>query len=45
MTQSIPWPLAYSAFIIVMIAVGILTFMGLRVLENRKIRSHRQIGG
>lgn len=41
MTQGIPWPVSYSIFIIVMIAIGILTFMGLRALENRKIRNHR----
>ncbi len=41
MTHGVPWPIAYSVFIIVMIAIGILTFMGLRGLENRKIRHHR----
>lgn len=41
MTQGIPWPIAYSIFIIVMIAIGIMTFMGLRALEHRKFRNHR----
>lgn len=41
MTHGIPWPIAYGVFIVVMIAIGILTFMGLRALENRKIRNHR----
>jgi magnesium transporter len=41
MTQGTPWAISYSIFIIVMIAIGILTFMGLRALENRKIRNHR----
>jgi len=41
MTQGISWPIAYGAFIIVMVAIGIMTFMGLRALEHRKIRSHR----
>ncbi len=41
MTQGIPWPISYSVFIIIMIALGVLTFLGLRRLENRKIRNHR----
>lgn len=41
MTQGIPWPIAYSAIIMVMIAIGIMTFIGLRTFENRKIRNNR----
>jgi magnesium transporter len=41
MTQGIPWPIAYSSFIIGMTAIGFITFMGLRALENRKIRNHQ----
>jgi magnesium transporter len=41
MTQGIPWPIAYSIFIIGMIGIGILTYIGLRHLENRKIKNHR----
>ncbi len=41
MTHAIPWPIAYIIFIIVMIAIGILTYIGLRHLESRRIKSHR----
>jgi magnesium transporter len=41
MTQGIPWPIAYSVLIMVMVAIGIMTFMVLRTFENRKIRNHR----
>lgn len=41
MTNTIGWPIAYSIFIIVMICIGILTYMGLRHLERRRIKSHR----
>jgi magnesium transporter len=41
MTQAIPWPIAYSIFIIGMIGIGILTYIGLRHLESRKIKNHR----
>jgi len=42
MTHSIPWPVAYGVFIIVMIAIGLLTYASLRHLENRRIRNHRE---
>jgi len=45
MTHGIPWQISYSIFIIVMIGVGILTFVGLRNLENRKIRNQRPDNG
>lgn len=41
MTQGIPWPIAYSSFIVGMIAIGALTFAALRHLEKRRIRKHR----
>jgi magnesium transporter len=41
MTHGISWTVAYGSFIIAMIAIGVLTYMGLRALENRKIRNHR----
>ncbi len=40
MTNAIPWPVAYGTFILVMVAIGMLTFLGLRSLENRKIQNH-----
>jgi len=45
MTQGIPWPIAYSVLIMVMVAIGIMTFMVLRTFENRKIRNHRVRSG
>jgi magnesium transporter len=41
MTQGIPWPVAYSSFIVGLITIGALTFTGLRFFEKRKIRSNR----
>ncbi|MBK8741664.1 MAG: magnesium transporter CorA [Betaproteobacteria bacterium] len=38
MTRDIPWPIAYGAFIVGMIAVGWITFATLRFLEQRKLR-------
>jgi magnesium transporter len=42
MTSGVPWPIAYGSFILVMFAIGLLTFLGLRSLENSKIRNQRQ---
>ena len=42
MTSGIPWPIAYGVFIIGMIAIGILTFVALRNLENRRLRKHNE---
>ncbi len=39
MTQRIPWPIAYSGFTIGLIAIGWITFVGLRFFENRKIKN------
>ncbi|MFZ9641995.1 MAG: CorA family divalent cation transporter [Candidatus Methylopumilus sp.] len=41
MTAGIPWPIAYGSFIVVMILIGVLTFLGLRAFENRKIKNLR----
>lgn len=41
MTHKIPWPVAYSVFIIGMIAIGIMTYIGLRRLEDSRIKNHR----
>lgn len=39
MTQGIPWPVSYAAFTIGLIAVGWLTFVGLRHAERKKSRN------
>ena len=41
MTNSIPWQLAYGCFILVMIAIGLFTFIGLRTFENKRIEKLR----
>lgn len=41
MTHNIPWPIAYSVFIVGMIAIGIMTYIGLRHLEESRIKNHR----
>ena len=41
MTDGIPWPLAYSCFVLIMIAIGALTFIGLRTFENKRIERLR----
>ena len=38
MTRHVPWPIAYGAFIVGMIAVGWITFTTLRFVEQRKVR-------
>jgi magnesium transporter len=40
MTQVFPWPIAYSSFIVGLITIGWLTYMGLRFFENRKIKNN-----
>ncbi|MFA7242428.1 MAG: CorA family divalent cation transporter [Sulfuricellaceae bacterium] len=44
MTQGIPWPIAYGSFTIGLIAIGGLTFAGLRFFEKRKMRNQRAQG-
>jgi magnesium transporter len=41
MTRVIPWPVAYGIFIVGMIGIGIMTYVGLRHMESRRIRNHR----
>jgi len=41
MTQGIPWPVAYGSFTIGLIAIGWLTFTGLRFFEKRKVKNKR----
>lgn len=38
MTENIAWPIAYGSFIVAMIAIGTMTFFGLRAIENRKVK-------
>jgi len=38
MTSGIPWPVAYSAFVAGIVAVGWLTFAALRLFEKRKLQ-------
>lgn len=39
MTRNIPWPIAQSSFVLAMIAIDIITFIGLRAFENRRVKS------
>jgi magnesium transporter len=41
MTSSIPWPLAYGIFIVGMMGIGTMTYLGLRYMESRRIKNHR----
>ena len=43
MTQKIPWPIAYSGFIVGLITIGWITFTGLRFFENRKLKNNTAI--
>jgi hypothetical protein len=42
MTHGVSWQIAYSIFIAGMIAIGILTYVSLRNMENRRIKNHRK---
>ncbi len=42
MTHGVPWQVAYSSFIAGMIAIGILTYVILHNMENRRIKNHRK---
>jgi len=42
MTHGIPWPIAYSIFIIGMIAIGLVTYLSVRKLEKRRIENHEK---
>ena len=41
MTQGIPWPIAYGAFLAGAVLIGVLTFMALKHFESRHIRGKR----
>jgi magnesium transporter len=43
MTQGIPWPLAYGAFLGVSCLMGIATFLGLRYFEKREIKGNKLV--
>lgn len=43
MTQGIPWPMAYGAFLAAACLMGGLTFMGLRHFEKREARAEKPI--
>lgn len=38
MTEGIPWPLAYGAFLLGAALIGVLTFTGLKRLETRQLK-------
>ena len=41
MTNGIPWQLAYGCFILAMVIIGVITFIGLRTFENKRIERLR----
>ena len=41
MTNGIPWQLAYGCFILAMVIIGVITFIGLRAFENKRIERLR----
>ncbi len=43
MTQGIPWPLAYGAFLLGAGLIGVLTFALLKQLENRQLRAKKSV--
>jgi magnesium transporter len=45
MTQGIPWWMSYLSFMMGLVAIGWLTFKGLKFFENRKIKTPRQHHG
>jgi len=38
MTQGIPWPIAYGAFLAGAVLIGVLTFLALKHFENRQVK-------
>jgi magnesium transporter len=42
MTHGVSWQIAYSIFIAGMIAIGVLTYVSLRNMEDRRIKNHRK---
>ena len=43
MTEGIPWPIAYTAFACSMVAIGALTYYGLRHFERRRSTAAQQL--
>ncbi|HRE86494.1 MAG TPA: CorA family divalent cation transporter, partial [Accumulibacter sp.] len=41
MTEGIPWPAAYAAFLVAMIFVGSCMYVGVKYFEKRRIKSNR----
>lgn len=41
MTNGISWQLAYGCFILAMVIIGVITFIGLRAFENKRIERLR----
>ena len=41
MTEGIPWPVAYAGFACSMVAIGALTYYGLRHFERRRAAGHQ----
>jgi magnesium transporter len=41
MTQGIPWPIAYGAFLGGAVLIGVVTFLVLKHLENRQMKVKR----
>ena len=42
MTQGIPWPIAYAGFTVGMMLVGWMTFLALRLFEQRNARKQKE---
>jgi magnesium transporter len=40
MAEGVPWPIAYGGFTIGLITIGWITFFGLRLVQNRKIKNN-----
>lgn len=43
MTQGIPWPIAYSTFLVVSCLMGGITFLGLKYFENKEAQSTKLV--
>jgi magnesium transporter len=41
MTQGVPWPVAYGVFVLCSVLVGLLTYLGLKRFEKRKMSAVR----
>ncbi|OYV18535.1 MAG: Mg2 transporter protein CorA family protein [Methylococcaceae bacterium NSP1-2] len=43
MTLGIPWQISYAGFMVGLVIVGWLTFLGLKFFENRKLKPPRKL--